>query len=93
MEEKEKAQVQRRFEGCPYTETSAGTPVKPFYSPEDAVDVNYSQDIGDPGLYPYTRGIFKDMYRGKLWIRRVFRWIGSASDTNKRYKFLIGNLS
>lgn len=87
---KEKAEVHRRFEGCPYTETSAGIPVKPFYSPEDIGDVNYPQDISDPGSYPYTRGIFKDMYRGKLWTRRVFTGIGSASDTNKRYKFLIG---
>ena len=90
MKGKENTEVRRRFDGCPYTETSAGIPLKPFYTPEDTANIEYQQDVSDPGSYPYTRGIFKDMYRGKLWTRRVFTGIGSASDTNKRYKFLIG---
>jgi methylmalonyl-CoA mutase N-terminal domain/subunit len=79
----------RRFEGCPYTETSAGIPLKPIYTPEDIKEIDYKRELNEPGEYPFTRGIWKDMYRGKLWTRRVFSGIGSAIDTNKRYKDLI----
>lgn len=85
----EKIKPSRRFEGCPVTETSAGLPIKPVYGPEDIQDVNYSEHLGNPGEYPFTRGIFKDMYRGKLWTRRVFTGLGTAADTNKRYKYLL----
>ena len=89
MSGKEKTEISRRFEGCPYTETSAGIPLKSFYTPDDVGDFDYQRDVRDPGEYPYTRGLFRDMYRGKLWARRVFTGIGSGTDTNKRYKFLI----
>ncbi|MEW6034174.1 MAG: methylmalonyl-CoA mutase family protein [Chloroflexota bacterium] len=84
-----KIKSEARFEGCPVTETSAGMPVKATYGPGDTRDLGYSRDVGEPGEYPFVRGIWKDMYRGKLWTRRVFTGLGSASDTNKRYKFLI----
>lgn len=84
-----KIKPSRRFESSPVTETSAGIPVKPVYRPEDVKGIDYDRDLADPGAYPYTRGIWKDMYRGKLWTRRVFTGLGDASDTNARYKFLI----
>ncbi len=55
----------------------------------DDVDIDYRRDLGDPGDYPYTRGIHADMYRGKLWTMRQFAGFGSAADTNARYKFLL----
>ena len=79
----------RRFEGCPYTETSAGIPLRAIYTPEDIKGIDYKRELNEAGEYPFTRGIWKDMYRGKLWTRRVFSGIGSARDTNKRYRDLI----
>jgi len=89
METKQRIKPARRFEGCSTTESSAGIPIKPVYTPEDAEGLDYAQDVGNPGEYPFTRGIWSDMYRGKLWTRRVFTGLGSASDTNQRYKYLI----
>jgi len=57
--------------------------------PEDVADLDYARDLGEPGEYPYTRGIHADMYRGKLWTMRQFAGFGSAQDTNARYKFLL----
>lgn len=88
-EEKDAIKSTRRFDGCPITETSAGIPVKPIYRREDLKDIDYEKDIGYPGEYPFTRGIWSDMYRGKLWTRRVFTGLGATSDTNMRYKYLI----
>jgi methylmalonyl-CoA mutase N-terminal domain/subunit len=92
MTEKKKEMVlsERRYEACPVTDTSAGIPVKPVYELEDISDIK-QEEIGKPGEYPFTRGIWKDMYRGKLWTRRVFTGLGTPSDTNKRYKYLIAH--
>jgi len=46
-------------------------------------------DLGEPGKYPYTRGPYKNMYRGRLWTMRQFAGFGTASQTNERYKFLL----
>jgi methylmalonyl-CoA mutase N-terminal domain/subunit len=86
---KQRIKPARRFEACPTTESSAGIPIKPVYTPEDIQGLDYPKDVGNPGEYPFTRGIWSDMYRGKLWTRRVFTGLGSASDTNQRYKYLI----
>jgi len=80
---------ERRFEGCPLEDSSSGIPVKPVYGPEDIKELDYQREVGDPGQYPFTRGIWPNMYRGKLWTRRVFTGLGSPSDTNKRYHYLI----
>ena len=63
--------------------------VKRLYTPEDVEDLNYAMDLGEPGKYPYTRGAYKNMYRGRLWTMRQFAGFGTASQTNKRYKFLL----
>ena len=85
----EKIKSRRRYDVCPVEETSAGIPVKEVYGPQDIEDVNFDENIAFPGDYPYTRGIWKNMYRGKLWTRRVFTGLGSTFDTNKRYKYLL----
>ena len=79
----------RRFDGCPVTATSSGIPLKEVYGPQDLKDLDYQRDISDPGEYPFTRGIWENMYRGKLWTRRVFTGLGETGDTNKRYKYLL----
>ncbi len=68
--------------------TMSGVPVKPLYTPED-VEGDYDEKLGYPGEYPYTRGVYPNMYRGRLWTVRQFAGYGSAEDTNKRFKYLI----
>jgi len=69
----------------------SGLPIRRIYRPEDIADLSYERDLGDPGEYPYTRGIYETMYRGRLWTVRQFSGFGSPEDTNKRYKYLIAN--
>lgn len=61
---------------------------KIVYTPEDLDDFDFENDLGNPGQYPFTRGIHSDMYRGRLWTMRQFAGFGSAEETNKRYKYL-----
>jgi methylmalonyl-CoA mutase N-terminal domain/subunit len=60
--------------------------VEPVYTAEDAPD---GERIGDPGEFPYTRGVHPSMYRGRLWTMRQFAGFGTAEDTNARFKFLL----
>ncbi|MCC6934995.1 MAG: methylmalonyl-CoA mutase, partial [Thermomicrobiales bacterium] len=71
--------------------TTSGEPVKPVYTPEDleAISFDYDRDLGDPGTYPFTRGIHQSMYRGKLWTIRMFAGFGSAEETNARFRYLL----
>jgi methylmalonyl-CoA mutase N-terminal domain/subunit len=64
-------------------------PVQRLYTPQDIADIEYERDIGFPGEYPYTRGIYPTMYRGRLWTMRQFAGFGTAFDTNKRFKYLL----
>ena len=68
--------------------TQSSMPVEPLYVPED-VGGAYAKHLGDPGSFPYTRGIHPTMYRGRLWTMRQFAGFGTAEDTNRRYKFLL----
>ena len=70
--------------------TMSGVPIKPLYTPED-VEGDFDEKVGYPGEYPYTRGVYPNMYRGRLWTIRQFAGYGSAEDTNKRFKYLIEN--
>src|SRR5437016_2384156 len=65
-------------------QTDSGIELEPFYRP-DAV----SGDAGEPGEYPYTRGIQSTMYRGRLWTMRQYAGFGSAAETNRRFKYLL----
>ena len=69
--------------------TVSNLPINPLYTPEDLKDFDYERDLGFPGQFPYTKGIYPSMYRGRLWTMRQFAGFGSAEDTNKRYKYLL----
>jgi methylmalonyl-CoA mutase N-terminal domain/subunit len=68
--------------------TMSGVPVKPLYTPED-VEGDYGAKLGYPGEFPYTRGVYPNMYRGRLWTVRQFAGYGTASETNERFKYLL----
>ncbi len=70
-------------------ETVSGRRVAPLYTPADVAELDYENDLGVPGEYPFTRGVQANMYRGRLWTMRQFSGFGSAEDTNARYKFLL----
>jgi methylmalonyl-CoA mutase, N-terminal domain len=70
-------------------ETLSGEPVEPLYTPEDVSDLDYERDLGYPGQYPFTRGVYPTMYRGRLWTMRQFAGYGTAEQTNARYKYLL----
>jgi methylmalonyl-CoA mutase N-terminal domain/subunit len=69
----------------PFT-TLSGTPVQPLYTAADAPG-----DPGHPGIYPYTRGVYPSMYRGRLWTMRQFAGFGTAEETNERFRYLLGH--
>jgi methylmalonyl-CoA mutase N-terminal domain/subunit len=69
--------------------TQSSAPVEPLYTPADLEAWRYDQALGDPGAYPYTRGIHPTMYRGRLWTMRQFAGFGTAQDSNQRFKFLL----
>lgn len=66
--------------------TISGEPVDVLYTP---THIDYLKDLGFPGKYPFTRGVYPGMYRGRLWTMRQFSGFGTAEDTNRRYKFLL----
>ena len=69
--------------------TLSGLPLKGFYGPHDVADLDYERDLGDPGVYPFTRGIHPTMYRGRLWTMRQFAGFGTAEETNARFHYLL----
>ncbi|HEY2565157.1 MAG TPA: methylmalonyl-CoA mutase family protein [Acidimicrobiales bacterium] len=70
--------------------TDSGIEIRPVYRPDDLAGWDYDAQLGDPGQYPYTRGIRPDMYRGRLWTMRQYAGFGDARSTNQRFKFLLG---
>lgn len=69
--------------------TVSGEEIKPLYTPLDCEQIDYENDIGFPGEYPYTRGVRTNMYRGRLWTMRQFSGMGNAHQTNERYHYLL----
>lgn len=69
--------------------TISGRELPPLARPADIAGLDYTRDLGDPGQYPYTRGVHADMYRGKVWTMRQFAGFGSARQTNARFKYLL----
>jgi methylmalonyl-CoA mutase N-terminal domain/subunit len=67
--------------------TISGLDTEPLYTP-DNVAFDYDRDLGYPGLYPYTRGVYPSMYRGRLWTMRQFAGFGTAEETNARFRYL-----
>ena len=68
--------------------TSSDIPLEPVYTPDD-VPVDYAKDLGDPGEYPFTRGVQPNMYRGRLWTMRQYAGYASAEESNARYRYLL----
>jgi methylmalonyl-CoA mutase N-terminal domain/subunit len=69
--------------------TESGIPTKRLYTPLDLEGTDYTGEIGFPGEFPYTRGVYPTMYRGRLWTMRNYAGFGTAEDTNKRYRYLL----
>ncbi|RLI48852.1 MAG: methylmalonyl-CoA mutase [Candidatus Thorarchaeota archaeon] len=71
--------------------TTSSRPVKRLYTPLDIPNFDYLRDLGFPSQYPYTRGVQPTMYRGRIWTMRQFAGMGTAEESNARYKFLLAN--
>jgi methylmalonyl-CoA mutase N-terminal domain/subunit len=69
--------------------TISGKEIKPLYTPNDTAELDYERDLSYPGQYPFTRGVYNSMYRGRIWTMRLFSGFGTAKQTNERFKFLI----
>ena len=67
--------------------TMSGEPIRPLYTPEDVGA--FEEQIGFPGEYPFTRGVYPSMYRGRLWTMRQFAGFGTAEETNERFRYLL----
>jgi methylmalonyl-CoA mutase N-terminal domain/subunit len=68
--------------------TISGLENEPLYTP-DNVEIDYERDLGYPGVFPFTRGVYPSMYRGKLWTMRQFAGFGTAAETNARFRYLL----
>ncbi|HEX6231460.1 MAG TPA: methylmalonyl-CoA mutase family protein [Actinomycetota bacterium] len=69
--------------------TLSGEPLRPVYTAEDLAGFDPASKLGEPGRYPFTRGVYRSMYRGRLWTMRQFAGYGTAAETNARYRFLL----
>jgi methylmalonyl-CoA mutase N-terminal domain/subunit len=69
-------------------ETASGIPTQPVYGPDDVADLDY-RDLGDPGTFPYARGIYGSMYRGRHWTMRQYAGFATAAESNARYRYLL----
>jgi methylmalonyl-CoA mutase N-terminal domain/subunit len=79
---------ERTPQRAPALTTWSGLAVPDLLTPAD-VEVDYRRDLGLPGCYPFTRGVYPTMYRGRLWTMRMFAGFGSPEQTNARFKFLV----
>jgi methylmalonyl-CoA mutase N-terminal domain/subunit len=70
-------------------QTSSQIEIKKVYGEKDLAGFNFSRDLGQPGEYPFTRGVYPTMYRGKLWTMRQYAGFGTAEESNRRYRFLL----
>jgi len=71
--------------------TISGAEVTELALPENLTDFDYHRDLGCPGCYPYTRGVYPNMYKGRLWTMRMFSGFGTPEQTNQRYHYLLEN--
>jgi len=84
-----KAQLERAPEIRDAFTTPSGIPVKRLYTPLDLEGTDYVRDLGFPGAFPYTRGVYPTMYRGRHWTMRMYAGYGTAEDTNHRFRYLL----
>src|SRR5215218_3928769 len=80
--------TEKRREGF---RTESGIEIKPLYRPDDLGGFDYPEKLGDPGEYPYARGPYPSMYRGRPWTMRQYAGFGTARETNARFKYLTEN--
>jgi len=83
---KEEIVYNRSFGGLVRSETQSGIPVKAVYTPEDVRRLEYEKELAAPGEYPYTRGIYPEMYRKSLWIKSFIVSYSTAEETNRAFK-------
>src|SRR6188472_4549685 len=69
--------------------TDSGIEIRPLYDEVEGLDTE--RDLGVPGRPPFTRGVYPSMYRGRLWTRRQYAGMGTADDTNRRFRYLLEN--
>ena len=69
--------------------TISGEPTQELYTPDDVKELNYQRDLGSPGEFPFTRGVYESMYRGQLWTMRQFSGFATAKESNERYHYLL----
>jgi methylmalonyl-CoA mutase N-terminal domain/subunit len=82
------SKVKETKERKEHFETSSGIPLERVYTPDD-VPVDYAKDLGDPGAYPFTRGVQPTMYRGRFWTMRQYAGYATAEESNARYRYLL----
>ncbi len=89
----EKKKFEETLSGCGCQDieftTVSGEPVGEIYTPDEIEGFDYNEKLGFPGQYPYTRGVYPNMYRGRMWTQRQFAGFGTAKDTNGRYHYLL----
>src|SRR6266508_1025369 len=83
MVEKTQAEQRKRFE------TSSGIDLPADFNPSNTDPIDYEKDLNSPGDFPYTRGIYSNMYRGRLWTMRQYAGYATAEESNARYKYLL----
>jgi methylmalonyl-CoA mutase N-terminal domain/subunit len=91
--EKEKVQksLSREKERKETFTSISGTSIKRLYTPLETANLNYNEDLGYPGQYPFTRGVQPTMYRGRFWTMRQYAGFGSARESNERYRYLLSH--
>jgi methylmalonyl-CoA mutase N-terminal domain/subunit len=93
LKEKWKSEVLERYlkkgESKEEFQTPSGIQLKPIYDPLDIQELEYNKALGYPGMPPYTRGVYPNMYRGRFWTMRQYSGFADARETNKRFKYLI----
>ena len=83
------AEGETKKKGVREAYTSFGEQVKVVYGPDDLKAFDYQRDLGEPGTYPFTRGIYPTMYRSQLWTMRPYAGMATSEETNRRFKFLL----
>src|SRR5262252_8209490 len=73
----------------PEFRTTSDIVLKRLYKPDDTADLDYERQLGEPGEYPFTRGVQPTMYRGRLWTMRQYAGFGTAEESNTRFRYLL----
>ena len=93
LEKWEETSLQKALASLPERQgqfiTTSSEPINRLYTPLDVADLDYAADLGNPGEYPYTRGVHPTLHRSKLWTMRMFAGFGTAEETNARFKYLL----